>query len=196
VVVAARVALRLDVALMRSFAFRCEIVRCICRNGQPIERVSVVVDGRNAASLNTLPNQGSLFRSLRLLADVCVGARIVSRKDRGSSLAAKIAVEALVGNVKLAGDVLWRSVLELIAWHMVGFRYSQRAQKCLTSRIRRRRAGSVDDTTDAIRAVACICFVRPWLVDLPLMGLSEWVARKSGGSQKRCLEFFPGIFSG
>jgi hypothetical protein len=29
-----------------------------------------------------------------------------------------------------------------------------------TSRIRRRRAGSVDDTTDAIRAVACIRFVR------------------------------------
>jgi hypothetical protein len=30
----------------------------------------------------------------------------------------------------------------------------------LTPRIRRRRAGSVDDTTDAIRAVACIRFVR------------------------------------
>ncbi len=30
-----------------------------------------------------------------------------------------------------------------------------------TSRIRRRRAGSVDGTTDAIRAVACIRFVRP-----------------------------------
>ena len=29
----------------------------------------------------------------------------------------------------------------------------------LTRRIRRRRAGSVDDTTDAIRAVACIGFV-------------------------------------
>jgi len=29
-----------------------------------------------------------------------------------------------------------------------------------TLRIRRRRAGSVDDTTDAIRAVACIRFVR------------------------------------
>ena len=32
-----------------------------------------------------------------------------------------------------------------------------------TTRIRRRRAGSVDDATDAIRAVACIRFVRPWL---------------------------------
>jgi len=32
---------------------------------------------------------------------------------------------------------------------------------CRTLRIRRRRAGSVDDTTDAIRAVACIRFVRP-----------------------------------
>ena len=32
----------------------------------------------------------------------------------------------------------------------------------LTSRIRRRRAGSVDDTTDSLRAVACIRFVRPW----------------------------------
>ena len=31
----------------------------------------------------------------------------------------------------------------------------------LTTRIRRRRAGGVDDTTDAIRAVACIRFVRP-----------------------------------
>ncbi|MEQ1933337.1 MAG: hypothetical protein ABL962_05590 [Fimbriimonadaceae bacterium] len=29
-----------------------------------------------------------------------------------------------------------------------------------TIRIRRRRAGGVDDTTDAIRAVACIRFVR------------------------------------
>jgi hypothetical protein len=32
-----------------------------------------------------------------------------------------------------------------------------------TLRIRRRRAESVDDTTDAIRAVACIRFVRLWL---------------------------------
>ena len=32
-------------------------------------------------------------------------------------------------------------------------------EKSLTLRIRRRRAGSLDDTTDAIRAVACIRFV-------------------------------------
>ena len=32
-----------------------------------------------------------------------------------------------------------------------------------TSRIRRRRAGDVDDMTDSLRAVACIRFVRPWL---------------------------------
>ena len=35
-----------------------------------------------------------------------------------------------------------------------------------TLRIRRRRAESVDDTTDSLRAVACIRFVRPWLVDV------------------------------
>jgi hypothetical protein len=34
----------------------------------------------------------------------------------------------------------------------------------LTSRIRRRRAGGVADTTDSLRAVACIRFVRRWLV--------------------------------
>ena len=33
-----------------------------------------------------------------------------------------------------------------------------------TSRIRRRRAQDVADTTDSLRAVACIRFVRPWLV--------------------------------
>jgi hypothetical protein len=33
------------------------------------------------------------------------------------------------------------------------------------TRIRRRRAGSVDDTTDAIRAVACIRFVRLWFCE-------------------------------
>ena len=32
-----------------------------------------------------------------------------------------------------------------------------------TSRIRRRRAQNVADTTDSLRAVACIRFVRPWL---------------------------------
>jgi hypothetical protein len=31
-----------------------------------------------------------------------------------------------------------------------------------SSRIRRRRGGSVDDTTDAMRAVACIRFNRRW----------------------------------
>ncbi len=34
----------------------------------------------------------------------------------------------------------------------------------LTLRIRRRRAQDVADTTDSLRAVACIRFVRPWLV--------------------------------
>ena len=33
-----------------------------------------------------------------------------------------------------------------------------------TSRIRRRRAQDVADTTDSLQAVACIRFVRPWLV--------------------------------
>ncbi len=38
------------------------------------------------------------------------------------------------------------------------------ARSGLTSRIRRRRARNVDDTTGSLRAVACIRFVQLWLV--------------------------------
>jgi hypothetical protein len=48
-----------------------------------------------------------------------------------------------------------------------------------TSRIRRRRAQDVADTTDSLRAVACIRFVRPWLW--------SWTHRVSCFSPTACL---------
>jgi len=44
--------------------------------------------------------------------------------------------------------------------------HASKLAKSIATRIRRRRAGSVDDTTDAMRAVACIRFVRPWFAGM------------------------------
>ena len=63
------------------------------------------------------------------------------------------------GLVTLVGG--WRSINDLSLYRT--FMFAKWARSRLTSRIRRRRAGGVEDTTDAIRAVACIRFVRPLL---------------------------------
>ena len=50
-----------------------------------------------------------------------------------------------------------------------------------TLRIRRRRAGSVDDTTDAIRAVACIRFVRRMFIRILFDSLQSLISVDEGG---------------
>ncbi len=59
-----------------------------------------------------------------------------------------------------------------------------------TLRIRRRRAQDVADTTDSLRAVACIRFVRPWFVmvaghDLGL--LESLVVLKTTDKRLECI---------
>jgi hypothetical protein len=86
----------------------------------PVEGVAVVVDGIDTTARNTLAHECQLLGRLGLLADVGVTAWSMSGENCGSDLAAQVTVYALVGNVILAGDVLWRSVLEIVAWHLVG----------------------------------------------------------------------------
>ena len=60
----------------------------------------------------------------------------------------------------IAGDALQsQDHTERLDSSIGELKFIRRVQSGLTSRIRRRRAGSVHDTTDAIRAVACIRFV-------------------------------------
>jgi hypothetical protein len=67
---------------------------------------AVVANGFDWATLFRLFAESLLFRRLRLLVDVAVAAVIVAREIRGRSLAAKVAVDALIVHEVFAGDIL------------------------------------------------------------------------------------------
>ena len=102
---------------MQSLSFAGEVIRHVGWNSLPVEGVAIVVDSLDAATENALTDQSNLLGRLRLLANVGIAAWVVPGEYCGRCLTAKVAVEALVGDIILAGDVLRRSVLEVIAWH-------------------------------------------------------------------------------
>ena len=89
-----------------------EVIRCRCGNGRPIKIKSVVVDGLGAATGNRLSATRLLLCGLWLLLDVRITALDVACEILRSNLSAKIAVQALVANVKFPSHIIGHPSLE------------------------------------------------------------------------------------
>ena len=131
--------------------------RAVNLNGRiPIILISVIPNCFTGATLDRFLAKRSFFVRFRLARDIRIPSGIISLEDSWCGFAAEIAIKALIINVVFSKRVVVVAVCKL--WHV-------RQVFLATFRIRRRRAGCVDDTTDAIRVVACIRFVRPRLTD-------------------------------
>jgi hypothetical protein len=67
---------------------------------------TIIADRFDGAAFHGFLAEGFLFRSLRLLEDDAMATIILALKIGGSGLATQVAVDALIVNVVLSGDVL------------------------------------------------------------------------------------------
>jgi hypothetical protein len=94
-----------------------EEVRCKGIDRVSDELFSVFMNGFGAAALDAFPNAGPFFFRFGLLVDVGDPLGVYSFEDGGGQFPAQVAVQTLIGDVNLAGPVLWKAVLKGIVGH-------------------------------------------------------------------------------
>jgi len=87
-------------------AFEGEANRDIRRNRLPVECVAVRMNGAHAAARSSITHECLFFSILRLLANVRIAPGVIASEIGRRSLAAQVAIQALVGHVVFTRDVL------------------------------------------------------------------------------------------
>ena len=89
-----------------------EMIGCRCGNGSPIKIEAIVVNGLGATTGDSLSATRLLLCGLWLLLDVRITPVIVAREIFRGELPAKVAIQALVANVKPSSHIVGHPGLE------------------------------------------------------------------------------------